>query len=90
LCELPKLQKENNIPLLPVVFLTDSLNYGLAKELTSLLKPLVGKSKHHVRNFSDLAWSVAKELLQTDEVGLMVSFDVVLYLYSQKFQFNWH
>jgi len=43
-------------------------------ELSSLLKPLIGKSKHHQRNSSDFAASITHELLQTDEI--MVSFDV--------------
>jgi len=43
--------------------------------LSSLLKPLIGKSKHHVRNSSDFASSITHELLETDEI--MVSFDVV-------------
>ena len=54
---------------------TDSPTYGLTKELSSLLKPLMGKSKHHVRSSSDFASSITHELLQTDEI--MVSFDVV-------------
>ena len=54
---------------------TDSPTYGLAEELSSLLRPLIGKSKHHVRNSSDFASPVTHELLQTDEI--MVSFDVV-------------
>ena len=67
-------------------FFIDSPTYRLAKELSSLLKPVTVKSKHHVRNFSDFASSIAQELLQTDEV--MVPFDVASY-YSQKFKFNW-
>jgi len=82
LYELPKLPKQNNIPQRPIVFFTDSPNFGLAKELSLLLKSLIGKSKHHVRKFSDFASSIVQELLQTDEV--MVSSDV----FSQKFQFN--
>jgi len=57
-----------------MVSFTDSPTYGLAKELSSLLKPLIRKSKHHVRNSSDFASSNTHELLQTDEI--MVSFDV--------------
>jgi len=70
---LPKLHKEN-IPLRPTDSFTDSTTYGLPKELSSLLlKTLVGKSKHQVRNTSDFASSIAHEL-QTDET--MVSFGV--------------
>jgi len=57
------------------VSFTDSPTYGLAKELSSLLKPVIGKSKHHLRNSSDFASSITHELLQTDEI--MVSFYVV-------------
>ena len=64
---LAKLHKEN-IPLRPIVSFTDSPTYGLAKELSSLLKPLIEKSKHHVRNSSDFASSITHELLQTDEI----------------------
>jgi len=71
---LPKLHKEN-IPLRPTVSFTDLLTYGLAKELSVLLKPLIGKSKYHVRNSSDFASPITHEILQTDEI--MVSFDVV-------------
>ena len=63
---LPKLHKD--IPLLPTVPFTDPPTYGLAKEVSSLLKPLIGKSKHHVRNSSDFASSITHELLQTDEI----------------------
>jgi len=59
---IPKSHKEN-IPLRPRVSFTDSPTDGLAKELSSLLKPLTGKSKHHVRNSSDFASSLTHELL---------------------------
>jgi len=71
---LPKLHKEN-IPLWPIVSFTDSPAYGLAKDLSALLKPLIGKSKCHVRNSSDFASSITQEILQTDEI--ISSFDVV-------------
>ena len=72
---LPKLHKKQ-IPLRPIVSFTDLPTYDLAKELSSLQKPLIGKSKHQVKNSSDFASSsITNELLQTDEI--MVSFDVV-------------
>ena len=62
--------------LRPIVSFTDLPTYDLAKELSSLQKPLIGKSKHQVKNSSDFASSsITNELLQTDEI--MVSFDVV-------------
>jgi len=71
---LPKLHKEN-IPLRLIVSFTDSPTYDLAKELSSLLKPFIGKSNNHGRNSSDFASSIAHEVVQTDEI--MVLFDVV-------------
>ena len=65
---------QRSFPLRPIVSFTDSPTYDLAKALSSLLKSLIRKSEHHVRNSSDLASSIAHELLQTDEIG---SFDVV-------------
>jgi len=58
-----------------IVSFTDSPAYGLDKEWSLLLKPLIGKPKHHVKNSSGFASPVIHELLQTDEI--MVSFDVV-------------
>jgi len=64
-----------NIPLQPIVSFTDTTTYGLAKELSLLLKPLLGKSKHHLETLLDFASSISHELRQTDET--IVSFDVV-------------
>jgi len=61
---LPKLHKEN-IHLRPIVSFTDSPTYGLVKELSFLLKPLIGKSKYPVRNSSDFASSITYQILQT-------------------------
>jgi len=55
---LSKIHKEN-IPLPAIVSFKDSPTFGLVKELSSLLKTLIGKTKHHVRNSSDFASSIA-------------------------------
>ena len=70
---LPNLQKENSIP--HSVFSQTHLPTGLLKNYPQYWNHLIEKSKHHVRNFSDFASPIARELLQTDEI--MVVFDVV-------------
>ena len=49
--------------------------YGLSKFLASLLKPVVGLSTHHVRNFQDFAQFIKSQRLSATEI--LVSFDVV-------------
>ena len=44
---LPKIHKPDT-PLRPIVSSCGSVTYGLAKELAKILKPLVGKSPHHI------------------------------------------
>ena len=46
---LPKGHK-NEMPLRPIVSSIGSVTYETAKELSRILKPLVGKSPHHVKN----------------------------------------
>jgi len=50
------------------------------------MKPIIAKSKHHVRNSLQFAASIAHELLETGEQWS----HSMLYLYSQEFQFNRH
>ena len=40
-------------PLRPIVFSCGSVTYGMAKELTKILKPLVGKSPYHISSTHD-------------------------------------
>ena len=44
---LPKLHKTGN-PLRPIVSSRGSVTYGVAKVISKVLKPLVGKSPHHI------------------------------------------
>ena len=49
---LPKIQKPDT-PLRPTVSSCGSVTYGVAKELAKMLKPLVGKSPHHITSTQD-------------------------------------
>ena len=49
---LPKVHK-TGIPLRPIVSSIGSVMYGVAKVLAKLLKPLVGKSPHHIQSTRD-------------------------------------
>ena len=40
-------------PLRPIVSSCGSVTYGVAKELAKILKPLVGKSPHHINSIQD-------------------------------------
>ena len=49
---LPKIHKPDT-PLRPIVSSCGSVTYGVAKELAKILKPLVGKSPHHIHSTQD-------------------------------------
>ena len=49
---LPKFHKTGN-PLRPMVSSRGSVTYGVAKVLSTVLKPSVGKSPHHIQSTSD-------------------------------------
>ena len=49
---LPKIHKPDT-PLRPIVSSCRSVTYGMAKELAKILKPLVGKSPHHINSTQD-------------------------------------
>ena len=46
---LPKIHNRD-IPLRPIVSSRDSINYEVAKELSRILRPLVGNSPHPIKN----------------------------------------
>ena len=50
---LPKFHKTGN-PLRPIISNRGSVTYGLAKVLSKVLKPLVGKSPHHIQSLGTL------------------------------------
>ena len=70
---LPKIHKEGT-PLRPIVSTTGAVTYSTSKELSRILKPLVGKSPHHIHNNQDFMEHLKGIKLDPDEV--MVSYDV--------------
>ena len=70
---LPKVHKDG-IPLRPIVSSVGSVAYETSKELSRILKPLVGRTEHHVKNFKDFIDSIQNIRLQPDEC--LVSYDV--------------
>ena len=70
---LPKVHKEDT-PLRPIVSSIGSVTYETAKELSRILKPLVGRSAHHVRNNQDFIQSIEEITIEEEEC--MMSFDV--------------
>ena len=54
---LPKIHKPDT-PLRPIVSSCGSVTYGVAKELAKVLKPLVGKSPHHINSTQDFVEQV--------------------------------
>ena len=70
---LPKIHKPDT-PLRPVVSSCGSVTYGVAKELTKILKPLFGKSPHHINSTHDLVEQVKQFTLAPGEC--LSSYDV--------------
>ena len=54
---LPKIHKPD-MPLRPILSRCGSVTYGVAKELTKILKPLVGKSPQHINSIHDFVEQV--------------------------------
>ncbi len=71
---LPKIHKPN-VPLRPIVASQGSPTYVLAKYLAEILKPVVGKSEHHVVNSKEFVTKM--EQISLSENDILVSFDVV-------------
>ena len=70
---LPKIHKRD-IPLRPIVSSRGSINYEVAKEHSRILRPLVGKSPHHINNTGDFVQQVRGIKLQATEC--ITSYDV--------------
>ena len=69
----PKIHKEV-VPLRPIVSIIGSVTYGVVKELSRILKPLVGNSSHHVNNSKEFAEEIRYIKLERGEC--LTSFDV--------------
>ena len=70
---LPKVHKQG-IPLRPIISSRGSVSYETAKELAKILKPLIGKSPHHVHNNKDFLDSTKNIKIEDDEC--IMSYDV--------------
>ena len=71
---LPKIHKPN-VPLRPIVASIGSPTYALAKYLAEILKPVVGKTEHHVVNSKEFVTKI--EQIRLGKNDILVSFDVV-------------
>ena len=63
---LPKIHKPDT-PLRPIVSSCGSVTYGVAKELTKILKPFVGKSPHHINSTHDFVEQIKQLSLAPGE-----------------------
>ena len=70
---LPKIHKEG-VPLRPIVSSIGAVTYYTSKELSRILKPLVGRSPYHIQNSQDFIQQIQGIQLQPNQC--MVSFDV--------------
>ena len=61
-------------PLRPIVLSRGSVTYGVAKVLAKILRPLVGKSSHHIQSTRDFVNRVSKVTLLHGEC--LSSYDV--------------
>ena len=64
----------HTLPFRPIVSSCGSVTYGLAKELAKILKPLVGKSHHHINSTQDSVEQVKHITLAPGEY--LSSYDV--------------
>ena len=70
LCKIHK----PDTPLRPIVSSCGSVTYGVAKELAKILKPLVGRSPHHINSTQDFVEQVRHITLVPGEC--LSSYDV--------------
>ena len=70
---LPKIHKVGT-PLRPIVSSRGSITYGLAKELSHIIKPLVGQSPHHLKNTQHFIQQLQGKRLEAGET--ITSYDV--------------
>ena len=63
---LPKIHKQGT-PLIPIVSSILSVIYGVAEDLTKILKYLPGKSPHYINSTQDIAEHIKNETLISGE-----------------------
>ena len=76
---LHKIHKPDT-PLRPIVSSCGSVTYGVAKELAKILKPLVGKSPHHITSTQDFVEQARQIKLEPGEC--LSSYDVSAFFIS--------
>ena len=76
---LPKIHKIGN-PLRPIVSCRGSVTYGVAKVISKVLKPLVGKSPHQIQSTRDFVSKAKGLTLQAGEC--LSSYDVTSFFTS--------
>ena len=64
---LPKIHKTGT-PLRPIVSSRGSITYGVAKELSHIIKPLVGQSPHHLKNTQHFIQQLQGKKVGTREI----------------------
>ena len=69
----PRFTKQGT-PLRPIVSSIGAVTYQTSKDLSRILKPLMGKSTHHIHNNQDFLEHLKGIKLASDEV--MMSYDV--------------
>ena len=72
--DLLSLFHKPDTPLRPIVPSCGSVTYGVAKELANILKPLVGKSPHHINSTQDFVEQAKHFKLEAGEC--LSSYDV--------------
>ena len=70
---LPKIHKTGT-PLRPIVSSRGSITYGVAKELSHIIKPLVGQSPHHLKNTQHFIQQLQGKKLEPGDI--ITSYDV--------------
>ena len=70
---LPKIHKANT-PLRPIVSSSGSVIYGVVNVFAKILKPLVGRSLHHIHSTKDFVERLSNVTLQPGEY--LCSYDV--------------
>ena len=70
---LPKIHKTGT-PLRPIVSSRGSITYGVAKEFSHIIKPLVGQSPHYLKNTQHFIQQLQGKKLETGEI--ITSYDV--------------
>ena len=70
---LPKIHKTGT-PLRPIVSSRGSITYGVAKDLSPIIKPLVGQSPHHLKNTKHFIQQLQGKKLQPGEI--ITSYDI--------------